>query len=436
MLSQTEIDKYGGKAAILNHIRDNTDLPVPPYVIMQSGQSLDSILGDFNAMQKPVIVRSSSPYEYGDFEGIFKSVRDVKNRPELEYAIQDVQQSARSERAKQYAEQHGFKIGGDIHLIVQEQTPSFGGGMLRHPNNPDLVFITYFKGRGKYQQYYYTFLFDETIGDERYCRGFTSHGIEKEDAQFLVEQYKKIEGLEQIADDSVLFVEFGFNPFAVYQARPFMKKQVADFKLPDNDSESYLRTDFVFGVTSPEGICLPIMKSVGYDFALAAVNDANRLMRRDKMYEGLDEILRHGLVTIGMVRGFGGQIDEMEATTAKMHEWYADGEHYSKGNPYCLMIGNAERDPYDLDLMVPNMRGLVIGQTDRFLVHNLMRLFKRSDITLGIGPNLFHTEFYKDKRAQSIFGRVRLYSNGKEGVAILEEVPEQNNYEDLREDEE
>ena len=37
MLPQTEIDKYGGKAAILNHIRDNTDLPIPPYEVMQAG---------------------------------------------------------------------------------------------------------------------------------------------------------------------------------------------------------------------------------------------------------------------------------------------------------------------------------------------------------------------------------------------------------------
>lgn len=52
-----------------------------------------------------------------------------------------------------------------------------------------------------------------------------------------------------------------------------------------------------------------------------------------------------------------------------------------------------------------------------------MRLFKRSDVTLGISPNLFHTKFYQDKNAQSISGRVRLYSNGKEGVAVLEEIP-------------
>lgn len=361
MLPQTEIDKYGGKGAILNHIRDNTDLPIPTYVVMQSGQTVSSVLDDFNAMQKPVIVRSSSPYEYEDFEGIFESVRDVKNRIQLEMAIRDVQDSARSERAKQYAEQHGFKIGEDIHLIVQEQTQSLEGRMLRHPNNPDLVFITYFEGRGKYQQHYRTFLFDETTGEDKYCRGFISHGIEKEDAQFLVEQYKKIESLVQIADDSVLFVEFGFNPFAVYQARPFMKKQITDFKLPEANGDNILETDFVFGITPPEGICFPLMKSVGYDFALSAVNDANGLMRDDKMYRGLDEILKDSLVNIGMVRGFGGQINEMEATTAKMREFYADGEHYFEGKPYCLMIGNAQRDPYDLDLMIPNMRGLVIG---------------------------------------------------------------------------
>lgn len=419
MLPPTEIQRYGGKAAILNHIRDNTDLPVPAYVVMQAGQDVSSVIGDFNAMQKPVIVRSSSPYEYGDFEGIFESVRDVNDRIKLEWAVRDVQKSARSERAKQYAEQHGFKIGEDIHLIVQEQSPSLSGGMLRHPNNPDLIFIAYFTGRGEFKQYYHTFLFDESIGDEMPCRGFISDRIEKEDAQFLVEQYKKIEALEQIADNSTLFVEFGFNPFAVYQARPFMKKQVADFKLPDYDLKKDLWTNLVFGITPPEGITLPILKSVGHDFALSAVMGINRLMRDEKAYEGLDEILKDHLLGIGLARGFGASINEKEAVEKTMREWYADGEYHFKGKPYGLVIGNAERDPYDLDLLVPNMRGLVLGQTDRFLVHNLMRLFKRADVTLGISPNLFFTDFYKN--AQSVSGKVRIYSNGKEGVAILED---------------
>ena len=64
-----------------------------------------------------------------------------------------------------------------------------------------------------------------------------------------------------------------------------------------------------------------------------------------------------------------------------------------------------------------------------------MRLFKRSDVTLGISPNLFTTKFYQDRNAQSLSGRVRLYSNGKEGVAILEEIPEEDNLEDLGEEE-
>jgi len=47
--------------------------------------------------------------------------------------------------------------------------------------------------------------------------------------------------------------------------------------------------------TPPEGITLPIVKSIGHDMALAAVNDANRLLREDPMWKGLDEVLRHEL---------------------------------------------------------------------------------------------------------------------------------------------
>ena len=90
MLPTKEIQKYGGKAAILNHIRDNTNLPIPTYVILEAGQSLDSVLPIFQSMQKPVIVRSSSPHEYANFEGIFESVRDVHDQNSLEGAIRKV----------------------------------------------------------------------------------------------------------------------------------------------------------------------------------------------------------------------------------------------------------------------------------------------------------------------------------------------------------
>lgn len=75
MLSQDQKQRYGGKAAILMCVQKQLpQMPILPFVVLEHGQNIDSVVGDFNAMRKPVIVRSSSPYEYSDFEGIFDSV--------------------------------------------------------------------------------------------------------------------------------------------------------------------------------------------------------------------------------------------------------------------------------------------------------------------------------------------------------------------------
>ena len=88
MLPATDILNYGGKAAILNYITTKIpDMPVPRYVVKPAEQSVDSVLREFQSMKKPVTVRSSSPHEYADFEGIFESVQNVNNESDLIAAI-------------------------------------------------------------------------------------------------------------------------------------------------------------------------------------------------------------------------------------------------------------------------------------------------------------------------------------------------------------
>ena len=121
MLSTEEIEHYGGKGAILNHIRDKlSDVPIPRYVVKQQGQWLWSIRKDLQKLQRPLIVRSSSPHEYGDFEGIFESVSNVKDKYSLKRAIEIVERSATSEKARTYAQQNDFEISRIIHTIIQE----------------------------------------------------------------------------------------------------------------------------------------------------------------------------------------------------------------------------------------------------------------------------------------------------------------------------
>ena len=63
------------------------------------------------------------------------------------------------------------------------------------------------------------------------------------------------------------------------------------------------------------------------------------------------------------------------------------------------------------------MKGLVVGEVENFLVHGLMRLFKKAEITVTV-PVLFFDEFYQS--AKSLDDRVRIISNGKEAIVLKE----------------
>jgi len=416
MLPKQDIEKYGGKGAILNYIREKLpNMPVPFYVIKEQGSSLDSVLNDFKSMKKPVLVRSSSPYEYGDFEGIFESVKDVYNESSLEQAIKKVEESAKSDRVKIYAKQNGFKIEEKIHTIIQEQSDSrYCGAIMRHPNNPDLIFITYFSGRKKYKQDYDSFLFDEKTQSMEYNRVFCSSDyFQESDAKFLVEKYKEIEGLKEITSDHSLFVEFGHSPFSVYQARPFKKVETADFEIPDFKFKEDIWSDFVFGITPPEGMVLPIVKSIGSTDAFLFGSNRNFLENLFKKHDG---ILARNIYASALLNNLGIET-KLSYLNKKLEEWLFMNEGIAKSNSYCLLTTSAKNEEYNIDLAVPNMQGLIIGSCENFLVHNLVRLFKKAEVTVGV-PVLYEEELYKNLCSHQ--DKIRIISNGKEAIVSKE----------------
>ena len=367
-------------------------------------------------MKKPVIVRSSSPYEYGDFEGIFDSIRDVYDESDLIRAITSVEASAKSERARLYAQQNGFNIDDKIHAIVQEQSPSiYAGAMMRHPNNPNLIFITWFSGRGKYQQEYSGFLYDETSTSNPVPnRGFFWAGIEEQDALFLVNQYKKLEALTDIAEGFSLFVEFGYPPFALYQARPFKKIETADFELPNSSSEDVFQSDFVFGITKPDGIVLPAVRSFG-------VTEAEMVYRgltgyapiRGLEFDGVDEDLK----TIMMLSDSILPNSDISTRLSKIVGHWLGSLDFRIADDYCLMMSSAGREEYDVDLTASYMKTLVLGDTGNFMVHGLMRLIKKAEVTVG-SKTLWRQPIFLG--VASLEDKVRIISNGREGIVFKE----------------
>jgi hypothetical protein len=426
MLPERDIKIYGGKGAILNHVRDNLpDMSIPPYVIKQYGQPLDSVLPQFAKMKKPVIFRSSSPHEYGDFEGIFDSLKGVETVDELERAVRFVENSAMSPLAVEYARQNGFVIDEEMHVIIQEESPSkCAGTMMRHPNNPDVIFMHTTSGN-PFSRNHSRFALNERTRRDAKITGTYSKGITKDDALRLAEPYRAIEGLTEIANDYSLFVEFGYPGFVFYQARPFKRKCTADFPISQSISPLKLYTDFVFGVTPPEGVVMPVTKSTSLVHLNGLVNDFNERYKNAEHYgngladfnvEEMDAF--ECLVMNASIKGLHClSRDGFERiATDRLIAWHDEIEEFMEGRKYCLLTDAAHREGYDVDLTLPNMRGLAIYETTNFMAHNLLRLFKRADLVVGNVPILSGTFF---DSARCFSDSVRITSNGREATIEL-----------------
>lgn len=426
MLPEAEIQKYGGKAAILNHMRERLpDLPIPRYVVHEAGQDFESALRAFRSLAQPVIVRSSSPYEYAGFEGIFDSVPDVHNEQQLERAIQQVEASAQSERARKYADTHGLTLDGRMHIIIQEQSPSqYQGAMMRHPNNPEQVFILLYQK--SFSKAYEGGVYNEIKGkleEFHLCEeghfGDTGETLVK----LFVDVLHQLEDGTSISDNEVLYVEFGHEPFAVYQARPFRKKETASFDLPDLPeiaNVSFQLTNVTFGITPPEGISLPVLRSFGYPFLDVAAESA------------FAQLYGSGGAVV-----FGDYEIELAQTLANFNQRKHSFDHrYFRRNfaqlmethhedmgariegAYCFLTNSAKREDYDVDLTIPKMKSLVLGHGERFLTHGLMRLLKQAEVSAVFNQTLYATDLYQKTRGRT--DRIRLISNGREAVAFRE----------------
>ncbi len=426
MLPDTQIQQYGGKAAILMYVKEKLPhMPIPQFVVKEHSHSIGTVMDDFRSMKTPVIVRSSSPYEYEDFEGIFDSVRDVEGKGSLERAIEEVERSSISERAILYAQQNGFNIDERIHTMVQEQSDSnYSGAMMRHPNNPDLIFIAYFSGRGKYSKKYSTFLFNEKTRTSQENGVFYSHSDAKKFSEFLVEKYHEIESIEEISDGKVLYVEFGLEPFVLYQIRPFKEIKTADFEMPQfkDKGQSIFKTDLSFGITPPEGVVYPVLRNVGFSEAKLICHDMEGLLGINKPsileFGHHDGVLRHNLINGGPYSGMVGKQEFYEFLN-EILKGQNETLNELLGQSYCYMTSSANREDYDVDLSVPNMKSLMIGGMEFFLVHGLIRLVKKADVTVAESYlGLLNNELFKTTK--SVEDKVRIFSNGKEAVVIKE----------------
>lgn len=80
------------------------------------------------------------------------------------------------------------------------------------------------------------------------------------------------------------------------------------------------------------------------------------------------------------------------------------------------MMTYTGREKYDLDLSVPHMKAMITGGMQGFLTHDVMRLLKTADVTMGVN-SLLSKDFYRNMPSGT---EIRIISNGKRAIAMRE----------------
>lgn len=424
MLPRDIIDAVGGKGALVDHMHTELPkLPIPDYVLHAYDREFEYLARASDRLKKPQILRSSSPFEYENFEGIFDSVPNIYDNDDLARAYLAIQESATSPRAQAYAQAHGIELTERIHFILQEQSPAtYWGAMMRHPNDPNMILINYYdlridhglvqKGRYNQKAFLYntsTKRYQENHAIDRHGEGPTTNH-ERRDLEQAIGAFEEVETLPDITDDKVLVMEFGLNPFDLYQIRPFLKKETATFELPEPTGD-YIHFDMAFGVTPSEGVVIPVLKGIGLGHA-DGYPEVLRTTHEDTLFEGSD-------LTFGMDLYNANRINKWWEIADKclelLVERYTELSHEFR-NGYFLLTTDLRRDVanYDLDLVAPHMQGLAFDTGKHFLVHGVQRAMKQAGVSV-ITESVLNRTLYKKLCSGNM---VRFTSNGR--GAILE----------------
>ena len=283
---------------------------------------------------------------------------------------------------------------------------------MRHPNNPDIVYINFCRiDEGERDNWLLEF--DETnrtLTKRSDLDRKTNTEIRK-----LIAFYKQIEA-SGLMPEYALQVEFGLNPLSIYQARPFKKFETADFQLPTD--KNGFEPEYIFGITKSEGIVLPIVRSYSFWFTktncpfLTGERPDNSIYDDIEMWNAADMIeCLPGISELSSEDIRKSQrmifVNRIKAYHRKADERFQDG--------YAIVIDEAHQEPYLMDITIPNMKAFLCGNGQNFLTHSLFRQMQNADVSLVHFIDI--TKYHETLKSGN---NVRIISNGKQGVAIPE----------------
>jgi len=430
-ISRNDVRELGGKGAMLTALRDELpQLPIPEFIIKPVGGSMPNIPFDGSYM-----VRSSSPHEDGiesiiegkklaSFAGLFQSEK-VTDKEDIKYAINRIEGLASSDDIKQYAKNHGVDLTNNIATIIQKYSSNwFNGTITRHPGDEDtlLIYVTSAKGVAKMTS---SMIYSERMSKLLPIDNMIYPEVKslKSEIKEVIEWYKLMEHSSVLRPEFSYQVEFNLNPVAILQARPFRRKESADFELPKIDAEiPHARTGIAFGVTPEEGVSLPVIRSFDAGDAAYLCKDA----LYGKMGEAHPAIYYNPSLALPIetLKSINRRICSIGESAEIIRHYLCAQRDYDIGAPYCFAIDKL-RNSGPLDLELTNMHTFVDFERYGIMTHDGFRMLQDTKVGLlfdRIGPY----KIYKQPIWEiNNFSQVRVYSNGRSGRLVQEKFFDQ-----------
>jgi len=272
MLTQELINRGGSKLeATRLFLEEGLEIPIPKSLWLYTGESLESVKSDFEALKKPVIIRSSHRYDWHGMIGVIPTFRNKYIFKNLEDAVSIIESFMRTPEMKQFSVDDCGDYTEEVHFLIQEQTSNIVGSMLRHPNDPDMIIINYFNlverkwsreleslGEPVYVPNISFARYSENIGllDHDCC--LDPDKITDREILELIEMYKNVENSGLLEDGWAYQMEFGLDPLMFFQVRPFKQIEMADFNFYELKIDCpHLKIGNTYGTTPKEGVVLP-----------------------------------------------------------------------------------------------------------------------------------------------------------------------------------
>lgn len=262
------IEVWGGKIAATMALQE-AGFPVPEsrYLAFQDLENKALVGNAFQELSArgPVIVRASHPNDWNGYVDVLPTMLDVRTEEQLLRAIATIKDVAASDALRIHAEDWGQSFSPEVHVLLQEQSPSpIVGAMMRHPHtgNLDMNYVDRVEYRREFGPVYALaheneeskwFYLDESSNRE--------WGLEEGDLREAMEGYAAVEQSGILDPGWVYQMEMGLHPFKIFQVRPFKPKvPIAPFSVPRSSElqgTPHISSDLVFGITPEEGLVLP-----------------------------------------------------------------------------------------------------------------------------------------------------------------------------------